>query len=71
MTYSLNENAETSKPTNIASEAITANGGGGYALNLEISLDGTNWTDFIASASRTNKFVVDTTRISVNVIELE
>lgn len=71
LTYSLNENAETSKPTNIASEAITANGGGGYALNLEISLDGTNWTDFIASASRANKFIVDTTRISVNVIELE
>lgn len=71
LTYSLNEDAETSKPTNIASEAITANGGGGYALNLEISLDGTNWTDFIASSSRANKFVVDTTRISVNVIELE
>ena len=71
LTYSLNENAETSKPTNIASEAITANGGGGYALNLEISLDGTNWTDFIASTSRANKFVIDTTRISVNVIELE
>ena len=69
--YGLNENAETSKPTCIASDAITANGGGGYALNLEISLDGSTWTDFIQSASRADKFVVDASRISVNVIELE
>lgn len=70
LTYALNEDAETSKPTNIASDAISANGGGGYALNLEISLDGSTWTDFIASASRANKFVVDTSRITANIISL-
>lgn len=71
LTFSLNEDAETSKITEIASQAIIANGGGGYALNVQISTDGTNWTDFIASTSRANKFVVDATRISVNVIEME
>lgn len=64
--YSLNEDAETSKVTNVASEAINANGGGGYALNVEISIDGTNWTDYIQSSSIQNKFVIDTTRITIN-----
>lgn len=64
--YSLNEDAETSKVTNIASAAILANGGGGYALNVEISTDGITYTDFIPSASRQNKFVIDTTRIIIN-----
>lgn len=67
--YSLNEDAETSKPTCEAMNAITANGGGGYALNMEISTDGMEWKDFIPSASLANKFVVDTTRITINVIE--
>lgn len=63
--FTLNEAAETSKVTNIASEAINANGGGGYALNVEISTDGTTYADYIPSASRQNKFVVDTTRITI------
>ena len=67
LTYNLDEDAETSKPTCIASEAITANGGGGYALNLQISTDGSQWVDYIPSASLANKFVVDTTRIQINV----
>ncbi len=69
LTFALNEDAETSKITGIASDAILANGGGGYALNVQISTNGTTWTDYIASASRANKFVVDTTRILINVIE--
>lgn len=65
LTYSLNEDAETSKITTIASEAILSNGGGAYALNVEISTNGTTWTDFIASSSIQNKFVVDATRITI------
>lgn len=71
LTYNLNENAETSKPTCEAANAIVANGGGGYALNLQISTDGTTWTDFIPSASLANKFVIDPSRIIINVIEAE
>lgn len=69
LTYRLNEEAETSKPTSEASNAILINGGGGYALNMEISTDGSNWVDYIPSASLKNKFVVDTTRIIINVVE--
>ena len=70
LSYTLNENAETSKVTATASDAIRANGGGGYALNVEISLDGNNWTDYIPSESIQDKFVVDSTRIEINVIEM-
>ena len=66
LTYNLGEDAETSKITTIASEAILANGGGGYALNVQISTNGTTWTDFIPSSSIQNKFVIDTTRITIN-----
>lgn len=70
LVYNLNESAETSKPTCAAKDAINSNGGGGYALNLEISTDGSDWTDYIPSASLADKFVVDATRITVNVIEV-
>lgn len=69
LTYNLNETAETSKITEAASQALLSNGGGGYALNAEISTDGTTWTDYIPSASLQNKFVVDSTRIIINVVE--
>lgn len=69
LTYNLNENAETSKPTCVAANGITANGGGGYALNLQVSTNGETWTDFITSASLADKFVVDPSRIIINVVE--
>ena len=69
LTYNLNESAETSKPTCVAKDAITANGGGGYALNMEISTDGSSWVDYIPSASLANKFVIDATRITITTIE--
>lgn len=68
--YNLNEDAETSKPTCAAKDAIEQNGGGGFALNMQISTDGSDWKDYIPSASLANKFVVDTTRITINTIEV-
>lgn len=65
LTYNLDETAETSKITEIASQAIVANGGGGYALNVEISTNGTTWADYIPSSSMQNKFVIDSTRITI------
>ncbi len=69
LTYNLNETAETSKVTQAAADAIITNGGGGYALNVEISTDGSDWKDYIPSASLQNKFVVDATRITITEIE--
>ena len=65
LTYVLNEPAETSKITCVAKEAITSMYGDGYCLNVEISIDNTNWVDYIASSSLKNKFVVDASRIFI------
>ena len=67
--YLIGEDAETSKVTNICTEAIINDGGGAYALNVEISTDGTNWEDFIQSTSIANRFITDTSRITINVIQ--
>lgn len=66
--YGLNETAETSKVTAVATEAILANGGDGYALNVQISADGQTWTDYLPSASLQNKFVVSTNTITINIV---
>lgn len=67
--YTLYQDAETSIPTTTAYNAVVANGGGGYPLNLQISLNGTDWTNYIKCPARNNKFVVDTSHVTVNIIE--
>lgn len=65
--FSLGAPAETSYITEVAAQGLIANYSQGlYALNVEISTDGTTWTDYIASASIQDKFVVDATRITIN-----
>ena len=56
--YRIGQTAETSYITEIAADALSAYGGGAYALNVEISTDGTTWTDYIESSSLQNKFVI-------------
>lgn len=65
LTYTLGSPAETSSITEIAQNALLTLGSGLYALNVEVSTDGSTWTDYIASASLQNKFVVDATRITI------
>ena len=69
LVYGIGEDAETSKITQVCSNAILADGGGAYALNVEVSTDGTTWTDFIASTSIANRFVVDVTRITITPVQ--
>lgn len=65
--FSLGAPAETSQVTEVAAQGLIANYGVGvYALNVEISTDNTNWEDYLASASIQDKFVVDSTRITIN-----
>lgn len=68
LNFALNQPAETSYITEIAANSLIQYGSGVYALDVQVSLDGSTWTDFIASASLQNKFVVDKTRITINVI---
>lgn len=66
--YQPNEFAETSKPTNIARNAIQANCGLGVPTNFYISTDGLNWSVYIPNISIADIFVVDTSRIQINEI---
>ena len=66
--YTLGAPAETSYITEIASDSLADYGNGVYALNIQISDDGVNWTNYIASTSLKDKFVVDPTRITITEI---
>ena len=66
--YTLGAPAETSYITQVASDSLADYGNGVYALNIQISDDGVNWTDYIASSSLKDKFVVDPTRINITEI---
>lgn len=70
LTYTINELAETSKPTAMARTAIESNGGNGVPVDLEISLDGEDWKDYIPCPTKQNKFTVDTSRITITEIDL-
>lgn len=55
LVYNIGENAETSKVTQVCSDAMLADGGNGYALNVQISRGGT------ATASITATGITDAT----------
>ena len=66
LTYGIGEDAETSKVTEVCADALLADGGNGYALNVQISTDGTNWEDYITVSSIADKFTTDVSRITIN-----
>ena len=66
LTYNIGEEAETSRVTEVCSNALLADGGNAYALNVEISTDGTTWTDYIAPSTIADKFTTDVNKITIN-----
>ena len=69
LVYNIGENAETSKVTEVCASAMLADGGNGYALNVQISTDGATWEDYIAVTTIADKFTPDTSRITINIPE--
>lgn len=69
LVYSIGEDVETSKITQVAAEAMLADGGNGYALNVQISNDGETWTDFLAVSSIADKYTTDVSKITITAIE--
>ncbi len=63
LSFNLNAPAETSYITEVAANRLLSFGTGAYILDVQVSTDGTNWNDFIASTSMKDKFVVDASRI--------
>jgi len=67
--YEISEEAETSKVTEVCANAITNNGGGAYALNVEISDDGITWSDYLAVSSLADKYTTDVNKITITVVQ--
>lgn len=66
--YGIGEFAETSEITAIATAAIAAQGGGGVAVLMTISLDNITFTDFLAAATPDAQFTVATANIDITVV---
>jgi hypothetical protein len=49
LSYNIGENAETSKPTEVAADAVVSDGGGAYVLNLKISSGGTATAEVVGT----------------------
>ena len=63
--FRIGEGAETSSLTTLAQQAIDANGGNGYATEVLISTDETNWVEYIAPIVAT-KLAIAGISITVN-----
>lgn len=68
LVYGIGAYAETSAITTAAIAAIAAQGGGGVAVLMAISIDGSTYTDYIAAATPKSQFTVATGNISITVI---
>lgn len=67
-TYDINEFADTASLTAVAQAAIIATGGQAVPINMEISLDGVTWADYLTPATLAGQFVLDTSRITTTVV---
>ena len=68
--YSIGDFAETSKPTYIASTALSQYSTSGAIVTLLISLNGTDYVSYIPCPDNQSQFVVDTTKITIEEINL-
>lgn len=69
LSYEIGEYAETSKPTGIGKDALIANGGGGVIINVEVGVEnstgGVDYYDYIEVNAKDEKWVVDSSRITL------
>lgn len=68
LTYAIGQYAETSRVTAAAVSGIAAQGGGGVPVAVEISSDGTAWTDYLPSAGLEQKWTLDASRIEIDLV---
>lgn len=63
--YGIGDFAETSEITEIASDGIVENGGGGVVINVEISDDGSTWVDYLDAPTLDAQWTIDASRITI------
>lgn len=70
--YNIGQDVSTAQLVESADYSLKTNGGSGiaYITDLEISLDGTTWTNLIQASSKADLFTLDTSRITSTIIEV-
>lgn len=68
LAYAVGQFAETSLVTDAAQAGIAAQGGGGVPVLVQISNDGSSWTDFLAAPTLASQWTLDPTRVLITVI---
>lgn len=63
LSFKIGEMAETASITTVAQEAIDTLGGGGYAVNVQVSTNGTTWTDYLPAVVA-SKYSISTITIT-------
>lgn len=63
--FKINQYADTSAIVPIAQQGILASGGIGVCNDLQISTDGSNWYEFIDSATKQDIFTIDVANITI------
>lgn len=66
--YGIGAYASTAEVTDAAQAAILATGGTGVPVNVEISVDGVYWDDYLTTSTKGSQWVLDTTRININIL---
>lgn len=69
LVYTIGQFAETASITVVAINAIISTSGNvGVPVNVEISNNGADWVDYLETTLLSDKFVVDSTRITITVL---
>ena len=70
--YTIGQDISSGELTANANYALNTNGGANiaYITDLEISLDGTTWTNLIQVSTKADVFVLDASRITATIIEV-
>lgn len=63
LSFKIGEMAETASITTIAQKAIDSLGGGGYAVNVQVSTDGSTWSDYLPAVVA-SKYSISTITIT-------
>ncbi len=66
--YKLGDNADSGTLTSTALDAITALGGGAVPLDLQISIDGTTWVDYLTPITLQYVFTLTASDIAITVL---
>lgn len=67
-TFTIGEYAETASLTAVAQAAISATGGGGVPVDLEISSNGSVWVDYLPTATLDKEWTLSQTNIAITVL---